>query len=682
MALNFKKSFYQMTLSKKNIKKSSLHELLDSEEIEGIRFFFKEYLINKPSKSANFLSNDRDAEGQLPIHKAFKSSNVEIVRLFIDFYKKNPNYVDINTPDSLGYTPLHNIVCNVDLEEGHEFIKEILNDFPDLRIDTVNKESNTALHYLCGKYNSPHAPELVEIMIKKVGSLIVNARNKTGETPLHKAIFNGSVRLLLVELLINYGANVNAQNSLNESPLHYAVRLGRKDLISVLVRAGASIDLKGAQDKTPLDLCHLDNSIKSHLIKLKELIEWGNRENISQDVLNIFIKEELFLDTIQALDEEMLKILGVDTFGARRKILNSVQRLSSYKLNEVVNTDSGLILEMPKSVKSEILNPLDDDNDFQIEETIENPENIKGLLRTRDEEGNINQKLVDDWIINNDIEFLKKLGEGVSGKVFKGLFKGQECAIKVLKSRGNVEEFKKEFMIISSVRSPHIVRFFGACLSPQIAMVMEYCSKGSLFDVLQDTKINVEWSSFFKWTFQMCKAVQTLHSWTPLILHRDLKSLNLLVNERYDVFLADFGLSRFETESNADTLMKTCGTVIYCSPEILGGSGKYTIKSDVYSVSFIIWEIVIRVLLCKYMRPYSEYPDMIRDIQFLKPVCDDGLRPTFPNVCPSEITQLIKDGWNQLPDKRPTIEEIIERVAKIESLYEKNKEDWDALVKK
>jgi len=251
----------------------------------------------------------------------------------------------------------------------------------------------------------------------------------------------------------------------------------------------------------------------------------------------------------------------------------------------------------------------------------------------------------------------------------------------VLKSRGNVEEFKKEFLIISSIQSSHIVRFFGACLSPQIAMVMEYCARGSLQDLMQDESMVVGWNYLFNWSIQMCGAVHTLHTWTPSILHRDLKSGNLLVNEKYEVLLADFGLSRFETESNAATLNKTCGTVTHCAPEILSGVCKYTAQCDMYSVAMILWELTLRVLKGKYTRPYEEFPDMIRDIQFLKPVCDDHLRPSLPKECPNELVKLIQIGWNHKGEIRPTAEEMSHRLKEIQQIYKENMSTWDSIPK-
>ena len=76
----------------------SLHPLIEQNDIETLRFSFKD-ILTQPKKIALYLNNDRDADEDLPIHKAMRSNNVEIVKLFLDFYKKNPNLVNINVGD-------------------------------------------------------------------------------------------------------------------------------------------------------------------------------------------------------------------------------------------------------------------------------------------------------------------------------------------------------------------------------------------------------------------------------------------------------------------------------------------------------------------------------------------------------------------------------------------------------
>ena len=119
-------------------------------------------------------------------------------------------------------------------------------------------------------------------------------------------------------------------------------------------------------------------------------------------------------------------------------------------------------------------------------------------------------------------------------------------------------------------------------LKPELCMVFEFCDKGSLCNVLE-SKEELPWKRMLKLSIDMCKAVNTLHSWNPPIVHRDLKSLNLLVDEYWTVKVTDFGLSRFTqgNQSNITTLGKLRGTYAYSAPELYFGE-TYTTKADVY----------------------------------------------------------------------------------------------------
>ena len=90
------------------------------------------------------LNLDRDENGDLPIHLAMRSDNTEIIRLFFDYYKKNSSIASINAGDKNGYAPLHLLVSNNELPENDIFIKELLTEFPELKVDAVNEDHNTS----------------------------------------------------------------------------------------------------------------------------------------------------------------------------------------------------------------------------------------------------------------------------------------------------------------------------------------------------------------------------------------------------------------------------------------------------------------------------------------------------------------------------------------------------------
>jgi hypothetical protein len=138
-----------------------------------------------------------------------------------------------------------------------------------------------------------------------------------------------------------------------------------------------------------------------------------------------------------------------------------------------------------------------------------------------------------NWIRYSDLEFTDLLGSGTSGDVYRGYYAREEVAIKVLeKERENkLEEFKHEFKVMrygvrskryshvnSAIRGDHIVTFHGACLEPKPCLVMEFCGRGSVYDVLNDRKVEFSWRELLRFAMEMAHALDTLHNNDPQIL--------------------------------------------------------------------------------------------------------------------------------------------------------------------
>lgn len=213
-------------------------------------------------------------------------------------------------------------------------------------------------------------------------------------------------------------------------------------------------------------------------------------------------------------------------------------------------------------------------------------------------------------------------------------------------------------------------------MEPKLCMVMEFCSRDSLYHVMNTKKYDIGWDKFFKFALQMTRGMECLHKWTPQIVHRDFKSLNLLVNEAWDCKVADFGLSRFNTAENLETLSKIRGTFAYCAPEVATASMPYTTLSDVYSIGIVIWELATRVVTGDYMRPFSEYPHIKMDFQIMLN-SKEGVRPTLPPNTPEELVALYQSTVAQNPKDRPSCTQIIEQLEKIEVNFRAHTKEWE-----
>jgi len=283
---------------------------------------------------------------------------------------------------------------------------------------------------------------------------------------------------------------------------------------------------------------------------------------------------------------------------------------------------------------------------------------------------------------HDKIEYTKRLGSGASGKVYKGLFNNLKVAVKVLKTGNDQEmqkilhEFEEEFRIMSVVKSPNIVGFFGACMEPKICMVMEYCSRGSLYGVLSNNNENIPWDRGFKFINEMLEGLKALHTFSPRIYHRDLKSLNILVTENWTIKITDFGLARFCTTDNMETFHNVVGTIGYSAPEVLSQKQIYTDKSDIWSTAVILYEIIYRVTHGVYRRPYEEYGNLPPYLVVTN-VVENNLTPTLPAACHPDLLAVTKSCWNQDPADRPSITQLQEKMNAIFSIFTNNPMDWE-----
>eukprot|EP01113_Clastostelium_recurvatum_P011680 TRINITY_DN1597_c0_g1_i1.p1 TRINITY_DN1597_c0_g1~~TRINITY_DN1597_c0_g1_i1.p1 ORF type:complete len:688 (-),score=192.59 TRINITY_DN1597_c0_g1_i1:164-2140(-) len=609
-----------------------------------------------------------DADGQTPLNLAIKHNDVELVDIILSGFKQNK--ADINVKDKNGYTALHQAVAVSD-----DRVLMMLLQYDGIDVDVENDDKNRPLHYFCQKFKSPNCHEPFQLFIEKGAN--TNAQNNNGETPLHKAIFNNTVRLMMVNLLLQSGADVNILNSMGETSLHYAVRLGRDDLVSVLLKAGADVTIVGNREKkTPYELAIESGSkeMAARIKKHRELLDWLQEVGMEQ-YNGVFVREEMFLDVITELDDKVLDRMGISSAGHRLKLTKAVKLLKEKHAHDVSLRSSSSTTggSMSSSVSS--TSGLSAEDSAELAAAGE----LTDVVGLRDSLLQMKHAAPAAVMVNEEIEFTEKLGAGSSGKVYKGLYKGKEVAVKVLKSMTEtkeIEEFKKEFHIMSAIRSPHVVYFYGAVLEPKLCMVMEYCSKGSLFHVINDPNITMGWDRFFQFAIQTVEGINVLHSWDPQIVHRDLKSLNLLVNDRWEVKVCDFGLSRFNTASNLESLVKMRGTFAYCAPEVYFGE-QFSTKSDIYSIGMILWELLVRTMTGRYERPFAEFKNLHFDFQIIIQTAKKGLRPTIPSSTPVALSDLIKECFDHNTATRPACPEIIARLRTLEKDWRAHPEVWE-----
>eukprot|EP01103_Thecamoeba_quadrilineata_P014173 TRINITY_DN414_c0_g1_i2.p1 TRINITY_DN414_c0_g1~~TRINITY_DN414_c0_g1_i2.p1 ORF type:complete len:626 (+),score=95.19 TRINITY_DN414_c0_g1_i2:617-2494(+) len=276
-------------------------------------------------------------------------------------------------------------------------------------------------------------------------------------------------------------------------------------------------------------------------------------------------------------------------------------------------------------------------------------------------------KTLEMWGIDvGELEFGEKIGNGASAEVHRGKYRGQDVAIKILTKKmenKHIDEFMKELLIMKNLRSPFVVYFYGGAVEPSCCIVTELLSHGSLFDVMNDSQLSVDfnWPFIFKLASEAARGMNALHCWKPSVLHRDLKSMNLLVDENWAVKVCDFGLARFNQidEAPNSTFKKLRGTYAYCSPESYNPGQLFTTKSDVFSFGIILWELCHRKIYGRYKLPYEDNPNIRFDFQIIIQTAKFGLRPRIDSECPQLLADLMKQCWDPDPNVRPSFKEII-----------------------
>ena len=288
-----------------------------------------------------------------------------------------------------------------------------------------------------------------------------------------------------------------------------------------------------------------------------------------------------------------------------------------------------------------------------------------------------------------ELDFTEKLAQGAYGVVFKGKWRKQLVAIKEIHFRESegaererferiVQELRNEISTLSLLRHRNIVTFMGFCIKPPdtYAIVTEFIEGGSLYDRLHvpKKKANFKWNQKKKIQFQIACACLFLHQ--QGVVHRDLKSHNILLDgypgDQIVPKVCDFGLakSRETMELANATNTQSVGTPLWMAPEVVSGSA-YGSECDVYSFAIIMYEILFEKL------PYSEQK-LLTSIQF-KVASDPNFRPALPpdqelesqDIAEEEreskkrFIELMKQCWQHNPQERPKFEEIVDRLEKI-----------------
>jgi mitogen-activated protein kinase kinase kinase 9 len=258
----------------------------------------------------------------------------------------------------------------------------------------------------------------------------------------------------------------------------------------------------------------------------------------------------------------------------------------------------------------------------------------------------------------DEIDEFLDIGHGTFGDVRKGVWRKEHVAIKFLKSEmtnseDNINAFIDECNMLKNLRHPNILLFMGASTTPPYYFIVtEFCENGNLFELLHQHKnISLNWEDKRRIALEIALGMNYLHSFNPPILHRDLKSMNLLLDKNFQIKIADFGSTKFLEVQ----MTKQKGTFQWMAPEVIKGNS-YTEKADVFSFGIIMNELASR------QPPYYgvDKKEVAKNVAN-KP----DYRPAISRSFPKEWAELMIKCWEHNPNKRPSYSEIVDSLTRM-----------------
>ncbi|QCD91636.1 Protein kinase [Vigna unguiculata] len=235
-----------------------------------------------------------------------------------------------------------------------------------------------------------------------------------------------------------------------------------------------------------------------------------------------------------------------------------------------------------------------------------------------------------------DLQLREEIGQGSYATVYHGIWNGSDVAVKI--------------DIMKRLRHPNVLLFMGAVYSQErLAIVTELLPRGSLFKNLHRNKQTLDIRRRLRMALDVARGMNYLHHRNPPIVHRDLKSSNLLVDKNWTVKVGDFGLSRLKDATLLNTKSGR-GTPQWMAPEVLRNEPSNE-KSDVFSFGVILWELMTQSI------PWKN----LNSLQVVGVVGFIDRRLDLPEDLDPHVASIIHDCWRSDPDRRPSFEELIQR---------------------
>lgn len=311
----------------------------------------------------------------------------------------------------------------------------------------------------------------------------------------------------------------------------------------------------------------------------------------------------------------------------------------------------------------------------------------KHLSRVWSRNTNETKRPREEWEIDLaklDLRYI--VAHGAYGTVYRGTYDTQDVAVKVLdwgedgvataaETAALRASFRQEVAVWHKLDHPNVTKFVGASMgtsnlkipsknsstdnqethpSRACCVIVEFLPGGTLKQYLiKNRRKKLAYKVVVQLALDLSRGLSYLHS--KKIVHRDVKTENMLLDGSRNLKIADFGVARVEAMNPSDMTGET-GTLGYMAPEVLDGK-PYNRTCDVYSFGICLWEIY-----CCDM----PYPDLsFADVS--SAVVRQNLRPEMPRCCPSAMANIMRKCWDANPNKRPEMDEVVKMLEALDT---------------
>ncbi len=642
-------------------------KLTDAVENKSLRTVKK--LLKKEYANNPLLNDEQDKDGYCALYSAVKS--LVMYSSMRGFRKECSTMSDIikcllkagakvDQSDKDGRTPL-NVAATDGCMEAIEILLKA-----GAKVDQPNNSGCTPLFWAIS--NGCHINAMLALL--NAGANVNHVAN-SGGTPLWNAAYHGHAGA--VQILLKAKANIDQATNKGDTPLFIAAELGKTEVVDILLKADAKVDQPMNNGWTPLYVAAWRGN--ANIVEL--LLPFAQvNVRLQSNASDVYDKAR---EGNKACIELLQKIGGsVDRppqIGAtplwvavENGHTSIVKMLLEKGANPHIRTNNGKSpLDVAKELnRGAIIGLLEVYQQktpapvnmpvVPLPQAAPNPYPASPAVAVAQEPG----VLKVSFSINPDeLTVDKKLGAGGFGAVYQGTWRKHiVVAIKQLHlmqlSKEVLDDFQHEMEIMAQLRAPYIVQFYGATVAAPYRIVMEYMANGSLYHVLH-SNIPLPWSAREPIALDISKGLSYLHHQN--ILHRDLKSLNVLLDEHMKAKLCDFGLAKVKTESSSQSNNGAAGTLLWMAPELFQRRAVCTKETDVYSLGMTLWELASREI------PFKDASNQAIARSWI----EKGDREDIPKDTPPQIAKAITFCWSQEASNRPTCDQVVESLGNVDN---------------